>query len=190
VPPRNRADRRTSLVALGDDLRLLLSRPAPAPTGTGEHFQTPRRLRLKQKLSVRHVANGLEPPSDNRRSAEKIEGGVKAPLTVHLALGYVDMRKGIDGLAMLVQGVLRQDPFSGHLFVFRGRTRANLIKIVFWDGTGLCLFTKRLEHGVFLWPPSIEPSETLSLTSAQLSLLIEGIDWRAPEQRWRPAVAG
>src|SRR5919109_5533092 len=104
--------------------------------------------------------------------------------------GYVDMRKGIDGLAMLVQGVLRQDPFSGHLFVFRGRTRANLIKIVFWDGTGLCLFTKRLEHGVFLWPPSIEPGETLSLTSAQLSLLIDGVDWRAPEQRWRPAVAG
>jgi transposase len=67
---------------------------------------------------------------------------------VHLALGHIDMRKGIDGLAMLVQGVLRQDPFSGHLFVFRGRTRANLIKVVFWDGTGLCLFTKRLEHGV------------------------------------------
>ena len=61
---------------------------------------------------------------------------------VHLALGYIDMRKGIDGLAMLVQEVLRQDPFTGHLFVFRGRTRANLIKIVFWDGTGLCLFTK------------------------------------------------
>src|SRR5712672_486970 len=70
-------------------------------------------------------------------------------LKVHLALGYTDMRKGIDGLAMLVQAVLRQDPFSGHLFVFRGR-KANLIKIVYWDGTGLCLFTKRLEHGVFL----------------------------------------
>jgi transposase len=109
---------------------------------------------------------------------------------VHLAFGFIDMRKGIDGLAMLVQGVLRQDPFSGHLFVFRGRTRANLIKIIFWDGTGLCLFTKRLEHGVFLWPPSVEPGETLSLTSAQLSSLIDGVDWRAPEQRWRPAVAG
>ena len=71
-----------------------------------------------------------------------------------------------------------------------GAARANLIKIVFWDGTGLCLFTKRLEHGVFLWPPSVEPGETLSLTSAQLSLLIEGVDWRAPEQRWRPAIAG
>jgi hypothetical protein len=60
---------------------------------------------------------------------------------VHLALGFIDMRKGIDGLAMLVQGVLQQDPFSGHLFVFRGR-KANLIKTVYWDGNGLCLFTK------------------------------------------------
>ena len=75
---------------------------------------------------------------------------------VHLAFDYIDMRKGIDGLAMLVQGVLRQDPFSGHLFLFRGR-KANLIKIVYWDGTGLCLFTKRLEHGGFLWPSNVEP---------------------------------
>ena len=89
---------------------------------------------------------------------------------VHLAFGYFDMRKGIDGLAMLVQGVLRQDPFSGHLFVFRGR-KANLIKIVFWDGTGLCLFTKRLEHGVFLWPSNVDPGGTLMLNSAQLSML-------------------
>lgn len=108
---------------------------------------------------------------------------------VHLALGYTDMRKGMDGLAVMVQEVLRQDPFTGHLFVFRGR-KANLIKIVYWDGTGLCLFTKRLEHGVFLWPPAIEAGQTLSLTSAQLSNLIDGVDWRAPEQQWRPALAG
>src|SRR6266540_6797595 len=108
---------------------------------------------------------------------------------VHLAFGCTAMRKGIDALAMLVQGVLRQDPFSGHLFLFRGR-KANLIKIVFWDGTGLCLFTKRLEHGVFLWPSKVEPGGTLARSSAQLSLLIEGVDSRAPERRWRPAVAG
>ena len=112
-----------------------------------------------------------------------------AGVKVHLAFGYTDMRKGIDGLTMLVQGVLRQDPFSGHLFVFRGR-KANLIKIVFWDGTGLCLFTKRLEQGVFLWPSNVEPGGTLALNWEQLSMLIEGIDWRAPERRWRPAVAG
>jgi transposase len=67
---------------------------------------------------------------------------------VHPAFGYTDMRKGMDGLALLVQEVLQQDPFSGHLFVFRGR-KANLIKIVFWDGTGLSLFTKRLEPDSF-----------------------------------------
>lgn len=108
---------------------------------------------------------------------------------VHLAFGYTDMRKGIDGLAMLVQGVLHQDPFCGHLFVFRGR-KANLIKIVFWDGTGLCLYTKRLEQGVFLWPSNAEPGGTLALNSAQLSMLIDGVDWRAPERQWRPAAAG
>jgi transposase len=108
---------------------------------------------------------------------------------VHLALGYIDMRKGMDGLSVMVQEVLHQDPFSGHLFVFRGR-RANLIKIVFWDGTGMCLFTKRLEYSGFLWPPNIEPGQTLSLTSAQLADLLEGIDWRNPERQWRPAVAG
>ena len=67
--------------------------------------------------------------------------------------------------------------------------KANLIKIVYWDDTGLCLFTKRLEHGVFLWPSNVEPGETLMLSDAQLSMLIDGVDWRAPE-RWRPAMAG
>src|SRR5258707_8894616 len=98
---------------------------------------------------------------------------------VHLAFGYTDMRKGIDGLAMLVQGMLRQDPFSGHLFVFRGR-KANLLKIVFWDGTGLCLFTKRLEHGVFLWPSNVEPGGTTPLSSAPMSLPIYGIELGRP----------
>ena len=109
---------------------------------------------------------------------------------VHLAMGFIDMRKGIDGLAMLVQGVLQQDPFTGHLFVFRGSTRANLIKIIYWDGSGFCLFTKRLEHRIFEWPTVGGTGETVSLTSAQLAMLIEGIDWRSPDRSWRPAVAG
>ncbi len=114
---------------------------------------------------------------------------VRAGVKVHIALGVTDMRKGLDGLAGLVQEVLEQDPFSGHLFAFRGR-RANLIKIVFWDGTGLCLFSKRLEEGRFPWPGADELGDTVALTSEQLSMLIGGIDWRAPERRWRPAVAG
>jgi hypothetical protein len=78
-----------------------------------------------------------EPQPPRSTDHDAASSGMK----VHLAFGYIDMRKGIDGLAMLVQGVLRQDLFSGHLFVFRGR-KANLIKIVYWDGTGLCLFTR------------------------------------------------
>ncbi len=114
-----------------------------------------------------------------------VPGGVK----VHIALGVTDMRKGLDGLAMLVQGVLEQDPFSGHLFAFRGR-QATLIKILFWDGNGLSLFTKRLEQGRFPWPGADEAGDTVALTSEQLSMLIEGVDWCAPERIWRPAVAG
>ena len=112
-----------------------------------------------------------------------------AGVKVHIALGVTDLRKGLDGLAMVVQGVLVQDPFSGHLFAFRGR-KTNPIKIQFWDGTGLCLFTKRLEEGRFPWPGADEQGDTVALTSEQLSMLIEGIDWHAPERRWRPAVAG
>ena len=112
-----------------------------------------------------------------------------AGVRVHIAAGVTDMRKGLDGLAMLVQGVLAEDPFSGHLFAFRGR-KANLIKIVFWDGNGLCLFTKRLDKGRFVWPQADDIGGKVVLSPAQLSMLIEGIDWRTPERVWRPAVAG
>ena len=65
---------------------------------------------------------------------------VPAGVRVQLALGYTDMRKGMDGLAALVQELLKRDPFSGHLFAFRGK-RASILKVLFWDGNGLCLFT-------------------------------------------------
>lgn len=94
---------------------------------------------------------------------------------VYLSCRPTDMRRGFNGLAADVSAVLAADPFSGHLFVFRGR-RGDRIKILYWDGSGLCLFTKRLEKGRFVWPPILD--ETLKLTPAQLSLLIEGIDWR------------
>ena len=108
---------------------------------------------------------------------------------IHIAAGVTDMRKGMDGLAMLVQNVLRDDPFSGHLFASRGG-KANLIKILFWDGNGLCLFTKRLDQGGFIWPQVADRGGKVVLTGAQLALLIEGIDWRVPERVWRPAAAG
>ena len=81
---------------------------------------------------------------------------VPAGVKVHLALGYTDMRKGMDGLAALVQEQLKRDPFSGHLFAFRGK-RASILKVLFWDGNGLCLFTKRIDRGGFVWPRLYEP---------------------------------
>ena len=89
-------------------------------------------------------------------------------------------------MSAAVQMVLEQDPFSGQVFVFRGR-RGDLIKLLWWDGDGLCLFAKRLERGRFVWPQA--ESGTVSLTRAQLSMLLEGIDWRQPARTWKPEVA-
>ena len=114
---------------------------------------------------------------------------VPAGVKVHLAVGITDMRKGMDGLAALIQETLHKDPFSGHLFCFRGR-KASMLKILFWDGTGLCLFSKRIDQGGFTWPRLTEPDKTIALSPGQLAMLIEGIDWRAPERIWRPAKAG
>ena len=108
---------------------------------------------------------------------------------IHLALGYTDLRKGFDGLSLLVQEVLKKDPFLGHMFVFRGR-KADTIRILFWDGNGMCMFCKRLQQGHFIWPSLHETGTTIMLTSAQLAMLIEGIDWRTPQRTWRPALAG
>jgi transposase len=99
-----------------------------------------------------------------------------APTTrVYLACRPVDLRKGLDGLAAQVASVLQADPFSGHLFVIRGK-RGDYLKLVYWDGSGLCLFAKRLEKGRFVWPPIVDGR--MQLTPAQMALLIEGIDWR------------
>jgi len=106
---------------------------------------------------------------------------------VWLVTGHTDMRKGFDGLALIVQETLRRDPHSGHLFVFRGR-RGSLIKCLWSDGQGLCLFSKRLERGRFLWPSLADGTVTIS--TAQLSYLLSGIDWRMPQETWRPTAVG
>jgi transposase len=112
---------------------------------------------------------------------------VPAGSRVWLATGWTDMRKGFDGLAMLVQDHLRRDAFSGQVFVFRGR-QGRLVKILWWDGQGLCLFAKRLEKGRFIWP--MAAGAAAALTPAQLAMLLEGIDWRAPVRTDRPRIAG
>ena len=106
---------------------------------------------------------------------------------VWLSAGVTDMRKGFNGLSALAEKVLKQNPYCGHLFVFRGR-RGDLIKVIWFDGQGSCLFSKRLEKGKFVWPSAKDGK--LSLTPAQLAMLLEGIDWRMPQRTWRPLTAG
>ena len=97
------------------------------------------------------------------------------------------MRRGFATLAAQAEQTLQQDPFNGHLFVFRGR-RGDLIKIIWWDGQGACLFSNRLEKGRFVWPSAKDGK--VALTPAQLAMLLEGIDWRIPQRPWRPLKAG
>jgi transposase len=86
-------------------------------------------------------------------------------VVVWLATGHTDMRKGFDGLALLVQETLKRNPHNGHLFVFRGR-RGGLTKVLWHDGQGMCLLTERLERGRFIWPSQADG--TIAVTPAQL----------------------
>jgi len=109
--------------------------------------------------------------------------GPDAGSQIWIAAGVTDLRRGFTGLSAIVQTTLQENPLSGHVFVFRGR-RGDLIKLLWWDGDGLCLFAKRLERGRFIWP-KVEGG-TVSLTRAQLSMLLEGIDWRRPVRTQNP----
>ena len=118
---------------------------------------------------------------------------------VYLACGVTDMRKGINGLSALAQDVLRQKATNGAVFAFRGR-RGDRIKLLYWDGQGFCLYYKVQERGRFPWPSAAdgEPFSAIGprtmararLTSAQLAMLWEGIDWRRPNWGAPPARVG
>jgi transposase len=112
--------------------------------------------------------------------------GLPSGTRVWLAAGVTDMRKGMDGLAALVQTTLAENPFSGHIFVFRGR-RGDLVKLLWFDGDGICLYAKRLERGRFVWPQAT--SGSVALSAAQLAMLLEGIDWRRPVRTHTPQLA-
>ena len=99
---------------------------------------------------------------------------VPAGIRVLVATKPVDFRKGGDGLAALVREALGEDPFSGTIFVFRSK-RADRVKVLAWDGSGLVLFWKRLEHGAFRWPPISDGM--MRLTASQLTALVDGMDW-------------
>lgn len=112
---------------------------------------------------------------------------VPAGTHVWIATGTTDMRRGFNGLALQVQEGLHRDPHAGDLFAFRGK-RGDLIKILWHDGQGLCLFAKRLERGKFIWP--LTKGDAVAITPAQMGYLLEGIDWRHPQRTDRPQLAG
>jgi transposase len=99
---------------------------------------------------------------------------------VWLAAGVTDMRRGFNTLAAQAEKTLAADPFCGQ--------RGDLLKIIWWDSQGACLFSKRLERGRFVWPAARDGK--VSLTAAQLAMLLEGIDWRIPQRTWRPLQTG
>ena len=106
---------------------------------------------------------------------------------VWIATGVTDTRKGMQGLALLVQEGLGRDPFAGDGYVFRGRN-GSLVKALWHDGIGLSLYAKRLDRGRFVWPQTVDG--VVALTAGQMSYLLEGIDWRNPRFTWRPQSAG
>jgi transposase len=107
---------------------------------------------------------------------------------VWIAGGVTDMRKGMNTLALLVQEGLGRDPHAGEIFCFRGR-KADMVKLLWFDGVGMSLYMKRLEAGKFVWPSS-GSGEAVPISAAQLGYLLDGIDWRNPRWTQRPAKAG
>ena len=101
--------------------------------------------------------------------------GPTGAVRVLVATKPVDFRKGAEGLAALVRETMQADPFSGAVYVFRAK-RADRVKLIYWDGTGVCLFAKRLEDGKFRWP-GVQDA-VMRLSAAELSALLEGLDWR------------
>lgn len=105
--------------------------------------------------------------------------GLPAGTRIWIAAGVTDMRCGFQGLAAKVQTVLEENPLGGNVFIFRGR-RGDLVKLLWATDDGLWLLAKRLERGSFVWPNA--DSGKVHLTTAQLSMLLEGIDWRQPRR--------
>ena len=112
-----------------------------------------------------------------------------ADLKIYMATRPVDFRRGLDGLAAAVQEMLGLDPYVGAAFVFRAK-RADRIKILVWDGTGLVLVYKRLEGSKFVWPQVRDG--VMRISPAMFAALFEGLDWRLvrPERVRRPQLAG
>ena len=105
--------------------------------------------------------------------------GAPSGVLIWLVAGVTDLRKGLDSLAALVQNQLSGNPFSGDVYIFRGR-RGDKVKLLWYSGDGVCLFYKRLSDGKFIWPQV--QNGTVPLSPAQLAMLLEGIEWRRPKR--------
>jgi transposase len=101
---------------------------------------------------------------------------------IWLVAGFTDLRRGFDGLCAQIQNELQRSPFTGDLYLFRGR-RGDKLKVLWYSEDGLCQFYKRLSDGKFTWPAVKDG--VVSLSAAQLSMLLEGIDWRRPKRSTR-----
>ena len=112
---------------------------------------------------------------------------ISSGVRVWIATGHTDMRRGMNSLALQVQEALKRDPHGGDLYVFRGKS-GKLIKILWHDGLGMSLYAKRLERGRFIWPQASDGAMVIS--PAQLSYMLEGLDWRNPIHTFRPQAAG
>jgi transposase len=110
---------------------------------------------------------------------------------IWLCTQWADLRRGFDGLAEMVRQHLRQDPLSGHLFVFRNR-RGDRVKILYWDEDGFVIVYKRLEEGTFRFPAVTQGQQGVTLRAAELAMLLDGVDWqnaRRSHRYHRPAAA-
>jgi transposase len=107
---------------------------------------------------------------------------------IYLCTGHTDMRNGINGLSILASALLTDQSLNSAVFVFRGKS-ADKIKILWWDGQGFCLFYKCFDSGKFIWPKADEKA-SLGITKGQLSMLVEGIDWRNPQWSKAPLYSG
>jgi len=115
--------------------------------------------------------------------------GHNAGSKIYLCTGHTDMRKGINCLSLLAGSLVSEQVSSGAMFVFRGKN-AGKIKILWWDGQGFCLYCKHLNSGKFIWPKNDEQQSTAGITKAQLSMLVEGVDWRNPTWSSAPVYVG
>jgi len=169
-------------VVMAQDLpESMAARPLPRPSAACViELELPGgRIRLKGAVDITVVG---APGPDAARMI-----GMPSGTRIWLAAGVTDMRKSFDGLAALVQTQLHEDAFSGHVFVFRGR-KGDRVKILWWSGRRACACSpsgssKASSYG------RRPRAETVSLSAAQLAMLLEGIDWRRPQRTWQPQYA-